>query len=61
MLLGDDGKPLPMQKETNVTSVCGSSITMEMQWEDSDSDKVEDINDDMARYMPNPESCWWRN
>nr|GEY51633.1 hypothetical protein [Tanacetum cinerariifolium] len=41
-------------KGGNVTLVCGSSATIEMQGEDSDSDEVEDIDDDMTRYMANP-------
>jgi hypothetical protein len=51
VLLIDDGKPLPMQKEANVTSVYGPSFTIEMQGEDSDSDEVEDVYDDASHFM----------
>ena len=62
MLLGDYGKPLPMQKETTMTSVCEPSTTMEKYGEDSDSDEVEDIDDNMAWYMANPNRAGgWAN
>ena len=36
------------------SSGCEPNNTMEKQRGDSDNDEVEDIDDDMARYMANP-------